>query len=175
MAYEIGIRIDDEGRSDPRQLIRVHEFEAPGLVFDIPGLSVSAAKVRHPPLTHAYAYRFDAPDRSILLSGDTAVSPALVELAQGSDVLVHEAMHLAGLDRLLANASHAAMLREHLLASHTVTADIGGIAAAAGVKTLVLNHFVPGGEPSITDEMWLEAPRRDFAGEALVGRDLQVI
>jgi ribonuclease BN (tRNA processing enzyme) len=175
MGYDIDIRIGDEGRVDLRKLVRVHEFEAGGTVFEIENLKVSATKVRHPPLTHAYAYRFDTPGRSIVLSGDTAVSPELVGFAKGADVLLHEVMHLAGLDRLLARVPNASTLREHLIASHTTTEEVGKVAAEAGVKTLVLNHFVPGDDPSITDEMWVADVRKDFSGPIIAGRDLQII
>jgi len=49
---------------------------------------------------------------------------------------------------------------------------VGRIAAAAGVKTLVLSHFVPGDDPTITDAMWTEGVRAHFKGEVVVGRDL---
>ena len=70
---------------------------------------------------------------------------------------------------------NAATLREHLLASHTVTEDIGKVAAAAGVKTLVLSHLVPSDDASITDEMWAEGVRRHYGGTLIVGRDLMEI
>ena len=57
---------------------------------------------------------------------------------------------------------NAATLREHLLASHTVTEDIGKVAAAAGVKTLVLSHLVPPDDNSITDDMWMEGVRKHY-------------
>jgi len=175
MRYDIDIRIDDEGRADLRKLVRVHEFEANGRVLETDAVRISAVKVIHPPLPHAYAYRFDAPDRSIVLSGDTAVCRELIGFAQGADVLLHEVMHLAGIDRIVARTPGAARLREHLLAAHTTTAEVGKVAAAAGVRTLVLNHLVPGDDPSITDEMWRAEPTADFGGEVVVGRDLQVI
>jgi len=175
MAYDIDIRIDDEQRADLRTLVRAHEFEARGPVCELSGVKVSAAHVIHPPLTHSYAYRFDAPDRSIVHSGDTCYCPALVDFARGADVLLHEVMHLDGIDRLVARMPGAARLREHLMAAHTTTQEVGKVAAAAGVKTLVLNHFVPGDDPAITDAMWAADPARDFAGRVIVGRDLQVI
>jgi ribonuclease BN (tRNA processing enzyme) len=49
---------------------------------------------------------------------------------------------------------------------------VGRIATRAGVKTLVLSHFVPGGAPAIPDQTWLEAVRPTFAGNIVVGRDL---
>ncbi|HLL27292.1 MAG TPA: MBL fold metallo-hydrolase [Xanthobacteraceae bacterium] len=175
MKYDIDIRIADEGRPDLRRLVVVHEFDAPGLVFETDGLKVRTAKVRHPPITQAYAYRFDTDARSIVLSGDTTYSPELIALAQGADVLVHEAMNLSGIDRLLSRNPNATTLRAHLLASHATTEQVGEVAAAAGVKTVVLYHFVPGDDPSITDDMWIEGVRKHFAGEVIVGKELQTI
>src|SRR5262249_7432941 len=175
LAYDIELRIGGEGRPDLRELGRVREFEPPGPVFDADGLRVSATKVRHPPLSHAYAYRFDTPGRSIVLSGDTTYSPELIALARGADVLVHEVMHLEGLDRLLSRVPNAPSLRKHLIDSHTTTEQLGRVAAEAGVRTLVLSHFVPGDDPSITDAMWSEGVRKNFFGEIVVGRDLMMI
>jgi ribonuclease BN (tRNA processing enzyme) len=170
--FDIETRIADEGRVDLRRLVTAHEFAKDGQVMRNEDVKVTAARVRHPPIDNAFAYRFDCADRSIVISGDTAYAPSLVELAKGADVLVCEAMHLAGIERLLAKVPNAATLREHLLASHTALEDVGKMAAEAGVKTLVLSHLVPGDDPSITEEMWLEGPRRHFKGEVIVGRDL---
>jgi ribonuclease BN (tRNA processing enzyme) len=175
MAYDIGIRIEDEDRVDLRQLVRVHEFKAPCVLAETAGGRISVAKVRHPPLAHAYAYRFDAPDRSIVLSGDTRYCHEMIDLAQGADVLLHEVMNLDAIERLVARVPNVGRLREHLLAAHTTTTEVGKIAAAAGVKTLVLNHFVPGDDPAMTDDVWREDPAKDFAGSVIVGRDLQAI
>jgi ribonuclease BN (tRNA processing enzyme) len=170
--FDIETRIGDEGRPDLRKLVTAHEFAEPGLVMQNADVKVTSARVRHPPIVHAYAYRFDAADRSIVISGDTTYSPELIALAKGADVLVSEVMHLAGLEALLKKVPNAATLREHLLASHIVTEDLGKLAAAAGVKTLVLTHFVPPDDNSITDEMWMEGVRKHYNGQIIVGRDL---
>ena len=44
--------------------------------------------------------------------------------------------------------------------------------ATAEVKTLVLNHFVPGDDKSVTPQVWTEAVRTTFAGNIVVGGDL---
>lgn len=175
MKFDIETRMADEGRPDLRKLVVAHEFDKPGVVMQNDDVKVSCALVRHPPITQAYAYRFDARDRSIVISGDTAYAPALAEFAKGADVLVHEIMHLGGLEALLKRVPNAATLKEHLLASHTLPEDVGRVAAAAGVKTLVLSHFVPGDDPSITDEMWAEGVRRHYGGRIVVGKDLMEI
>jgi ribonuclease BN (tRNA processing enzyme) len=170
--FDIETRIADEGRVDLRRLVTAHEFARDGQVMRNEDVRVTAARVRHPPIKEAYAYRFDCPDRAVVISGDTAYSPELVALAKGADVLVCEAMHLAGLEALLKKVPNAATLREHLLASHVATEEVGRIAAEAGVKTLVMSHLVPGDDPSITDEMWMEGVRKHYQGTVVVGRDL---
>jgi ribonuclease BN (tRNA processing enzyme) len=170
--FDIETRIADEGRVDLRKLVTAHEFAKDGQVMRNEDVTVTAARVRHPPIDNAFAYRFDCPGRSIVISGDTAYAPALVELAKGADVLVCEAMHLGGLEALLKKVPNAATLREHLLASHTVTENVGKMASEAGVKTLVLSHLVPGDDPSITEAMWIEGARKHFGGTIVVGRDL---
>src|SRR6266540_4081942 len=142
--FDIETRIADEGRPDLRKLVTAHEFAEPGLVMQNADVKVTAARVRHP----------------------------LIVLARGADVLVHETMHLGGLESLLKRVPNAATLREHVLASHTATEDIGKVAAAAGVKTLVLSHFVPQDDNSITDDMWMEGVRKHYGGTIIVGRDL---
>ena len=171
-AADIDVRIRDEGRPALAPLIHPHEVSKAGLVMQDERVKVTAALVEHPLVSPAFAYRFDGPDRSIVISGDTTKSDHLIELAKGADVLVHEAMWLPGIERIVAREPNATTLRKHLLESHTVVEDCGRIAEAAGVKTLVLSHFVPGGDPSITDEMWASAASRYFKGRVIVGHDL---
>jgi ribonuclease BN (tRNA processing enzyme) len=173
--FDIDTRIVDEGRPDPRQLIFVHEFDKQGVVMQNADVKVSSCRVRHPPITQSYAYRFDAKDRSVVISGDTAYAPELAEFAKGADVLVHEVMYLPGIERLIKQLPNAKRLREHLMAAHTLPEDVGRIAARAGVNTLVLSHFVPGDDASITDEQWAEGVRKYFKGRIIVGKDLMEI
>jgi ribonuclease BN (tRNA processing enzyme) len=173
--FDIDTRLVDEGGTDPHKLITVHEFDQVGLVMQNNDARVTSCRVRHPPITQSYAYRFDAKDRSIVISGDTAYAPELAEFATGADVLVHEVMYLPAIEKLVRQEPGKKRLREHLLASHTSTEEVGRIAAQAGVKTLVLTHFVPGDDPSITDEQWSEGVRKYFKGRLIVGKDLMEI
>ena len=175
LKFDIDTRIDDEGRADPRTLITPHEFDKPGVVLTNDDVKVTTCLVRHPPIKQSYAYRFDAKDRSVVISGDTAYAPELAEFAKGADVLVHEVMYLPGIEALLKRLPNAKRLREHLMAAHTLPEDVGKIAAQAGVKTLVLSHFVPGDDASITDERWSEGARKYFKGQIIVGKDLMEI
>ena len=169
---DIKVRIADEGRPPLAPLIRPHEITADGLVFRDGELSVTCARVHHPLVADAYAYRFDAPDRSIVISGDTSPSPALAKLAKNADVLVHEVMYLPAIDKIAAGARDPAALKRHLLDSHTPVEEAGRIATEANVKTLVLSHFVPGETAAVADDVWLRAAKSTFKGEVIVGRDL---
>ena len=170
--YDIKTRMADEGRPPLKDLIAVHEITGDGLVMQDKNVTVTAALVEHPLVKPAFAYRFDCPDRSIVISGDTRPSENLVRLAKGADILVHEVMYLPAIEQLIAREPNATTLRTHLLASHTTTEQVGRIATEAGVKTLVLSHFVPGGPPIIADEVWRDAVRPTFSGNLVIGRDL---
>lgn len=174
--HDIITRMADEGRPPLYNLIRTHEFTRGGIIFSDQerGLTITAALVEHPPIEYSYAYRFDAPDRSIVISGDTRPCTSLIELAKGADVLIHEVLFPDALGTPLLSVPNASKLTSHLLESHTSITDVGRIAAAAGVKKLVLSHLVPGYE-EITQEMWLAALQRGFNGEIVVGEDLMEI
>lgn len=157
-ACDIDIRIADEDRVPLLPLVHVHEFNDGGRVMGDENLTVTAAVVDHPPVAPAFAYRFDASDRSIVISGDTLPSDNLIKLAEGADVLVHEALYVPAIDRLAARVPNAAALKRSILSHHTSVEEAGRVARAAGVKKLVLSHFVPSDDPAVTDQMWLEGP-----------------
>jgi len=170
---DIETRIKDEGLYDLRKNVRAHDLDHEGAVLRNAAVTVTSCRVSHPPITESYAYRFDAKDRSVVISGDTAYLPKLANFAKGADVLIHEAMYLPAVDALAKSSPNPERLRQHLLASHTSTEDVGRIAKEAGVKTLVLSHLVPGvASTAITDEMWAEGVRKHYSGKLIVGKDL---
>jgi ribonuclease BN (tRNA processing enzyme) len=170
---DIEIRIPDEGKPDPRRLLVVKEIEGSGPVLSNQRVKVSAFRTPHPPiLERNYAYRFETPNGIIVYACDTAYNPELAKFAAGADLLIHEALYLPAVDALASRIKNAATLKEHLLAAHTTTEDVGRVAQAAGVKKLVLSHLVPGDDPSISDDMWIEGARKHYAGPIVVARDL---
>ena len=173
-AYDIHIRETDEGRLPLAPLIVPHEITHAGQVMHDENLKVTAALVQHPPVVPAFAYRFDCPDRSIVFSGDTRPSENLIELARGADILVHEVIDLQVIDKVVKVEAMATRLRAHLEAAHTSMTEVGQIASRAGVKTLLLNHFVPG-TPPIPDQVWIDAVKPHFKGRLIIGRDLMVL
>ena len=172
--FDIDTRTADEGRPDFDAMTRVVEFNEEGLLLDDGKVKVRCVRNLHPPIRESYALRFDTPDRSVAFSGDTTYSPSVVALAKGADVLVHEVMYLPALDALIASEPNAKTLREHLLASHSTPEQVGRVATEAGVGTLVLSHFVPGG-PMVADQTWLAEVRPHFSGRIVIAHDLMTL
>jgi ribonuclease BN (tRNA processing enzyme) len=171
-AYDIETRIANEGRVPLVPLVHVHELTAGGLVLRDDAVTITSTLVDHPPVVPAFAYRVDAPDRSIVISGDTRPSSNLVTLARGADILVHSAFYPPAIDRLVAGVPNARTLKASILAHQTSAEDAGRAAQSAGVKTLVLSHLVPPDDPEVTDQTWIDAARVHFSGTVIVGKDL---
>lgn len=169
---DIEIRIADSGRADLRKLVNVHEFSE-GPVLANQDLAVVALRNLHPPVADSFALRFDLGDgRRIVFSGDTAYFPPLAAFARGADYLIHEVMYGPAVERTAQRNPTATTMLAHLKASHTLAEDVGRIAAAAAVKKLVLTHFVPADDDSITPQMWTDAVAKTYSGPIVIGKDL---
>jgi ribonuclease BN (tRNA processing enzyme) len=174
--FDIDTRIADEGRPDLRSQVRTHEYTQ-GPVLESAGMRVTALRNLHPPIVESFALKFELGAKTIVFSGDTAYFPPLADFAKGADYLIHEVMYAPAMEAIVRRTANGATLLAHLKASHTLPDDVGRIAAAAQVKTLVLNHLVPEtgfvfDGTTLTAQMWIDAVRATFAGEVVVGRDL---
>lgn len=199
-AYNINLRIADEGRANVLDSIRVHEVgvardgEAPDIDLgcagdgsteesaappmdpvviqpeDERGVRVTAVLVQHAPVFPAFGFRFDTPHGSVAFSGDTGPCDNVVRLAKGADVLVHEVIEIDRLPGLRRLPNYEAV-RNHLARSHSAPEQVGTIAARAGVGTLVLSHLVPG-DADLAEDEWEARVRATFDGEVVCGVDL---
>src|SRR5437868_12538723 len=132
--FDVETRIQDEGRPDPRPLLVAKDITEDGVVLQTPDVKVTAFRTPHPPIVDNFAYKFETPDGTIVFSSDTAYNPKLAEFAKGADVLVHEALYVPWVDKLVARVRNGATLKKHLLESHTSAQDVGRAADAANVK-----------------------------------------
>src|SRR5436305_6172382 len=162
--FDLETRIEDEGRPDPRPLLVAKDITEDGVVLQTADVKVTAFRTPHPPIVDNFAYKFETPDGIIVFSSDTAYNPKLAEFANGADVLVHEALYVPWVDRLVARTKNGASLKKHLMESHTATEDVGRIAAAAEDKVLVRSHLVPGDDPQVTDVNWIDSVRKACSG-----------
>lgn len=124
------------------------------------------------------SFRFDLARRSIVYTGDTGPSRAVEELAQGADLLVAEMMDV---EFTIANVRlnspdldprAAAGMERHLRDHHLLPADVGRLAARAGVKGVVVTHFV--GEEVNTPRhfAYLREIAEHFDGPVVIADDL---
>lgn len=170
----------------PMKPIPTHELTAPGFVMKNELVRVTCGLENHPSVRPAFAYRFDFKDRSIVYASDTAPSASVAKLAKGADVLIHDAMLIPAVKKMIqaAIANGAKMSPEvfwkHMMADHTPVEKLGQIAQEAGVKTLVLYHLSP--TPLATSphqvmnpQPWIDGASKYFKGQIIFGEDLTVI
>ncbi|MBC7829970.1 MAG: MBL fold metallo-hydrolase [Chitinophagaceae bacterium] len=170
--FDIDTRIRDEGRPDIRSLVISHEYSA-GIVLAESDFQVSALSNIHPPIKDSFALKFNLGEKIVVFSGDTAYCPALAPFASGADYLVHEVMYGPAIENMLKRRPNASKLKESIMSHHTLAEDVGKIAKQANVKNLILNHFVPPDDITLTDQLWIDIVRKTFSGNIIVGKDLQ--
>ena len=87
-AEDINIRIDGSQPQNATGIqVNAHEIES-GEVYRDENVTVTAFPVVHGDWQHAFGFRFDTADRSIVVTGDTVATDAVVEACSGCDVLV---------------------------------------------------------------------------------------
>ena len=171
MKADIDLRIDDDGRDDLRDLVRIHVIDE-GVVLEQGGLTISAIRTEHPPLINCFAFSFKTDAHHAVFSGDTAPIKALEEFAQGADLLIHEAMLESALPSLLERIGNGSdKLMQHWLRSHTFAHDAAKTATNAGVKRLALSHLIPSDDPNYGPKDWQDACAEHWSGELIVGYD----
>lgn len=175
MVFDIAVRETDEGRPPFHDLFPIAHID-PERPLDIEGVVVTALRNRHPPIEDSFALKLHACGHALVLSGDTAPIDAMIGFANGTDLLVHEAMLPEGIQTILDRMEYDDdRLMAHILRSHSPAADVAQIATRAGVKALALNHLIPSGEPGITDDHWRAAVVPHYNGPLYIGQDGMVI
>lgn len=183
---ESGYGLPGTKRDDPAGMFTVTEI-TDGSKLTLGGMTVTAAQNTHYSFRagseddrkfKSLALRFDLPDRSIAYTGDTGPSANVERLAQGADLLFCE---MIDVDATLANERRnnperpqAARdeLKLHLVTQHLTPGEVGKLAARAGVKRLVITHYVAGGTGEVDKAQYLATIRKQYAGPASVANDL---
>lgn len=134
-----------------------------GLVFENADIKVEAFTVPHGDIRPSFGYRVTTADKVIVISGDTAYSEELAQMAKGADILIHEVM--SG-DRL---ATQSEFWQQYHGASHTSAADVGRVAAIAEPDLVVLYHILF--FDASADDIVAEA-NRVWPGKVVLANDL---
>jgi phosphoribosyl 1,2-cyclic phosphodiesterase len=176
-AYHLNVMPLDARMPDAGALVRAIDIHVPPwtagvtqipvAVFDDDAVRVTAVAVMHGRAVPALAYRFDTADGSVAFSGDTAVNDALIALAQGADILVHQVADLGYLKR---HGTDEAEL-DRMAALHTDVTQVGDVAERARVCELILTHYLPADPDAITDVEWARRAGQGFSGRTSAGRD----
>jgi ribonuclease Z len=163
-SYDIHVRRDiDEKVSAKGIEVTAHDISA-GVVYDAGGVKITAFLVDHGPVRPAYGYRVDHNGHSVTLSGDTRPSENLVAVSKGVDVLIHEAVNVDALRRLVPSER----LLEAIVAHHTTADQAAEVFRRAGPKLAVFSHAE--GMPALVEEV-----NRSYSGRVEAGEDLMVI
>ena len=162
---DIDIRLHGSQPQNPTGIqVETHEIDE-GEIYRDENVTVTAFEVPHGAWEHSYGFRFDTADRSIVVTGDTVPTDAVVEACNGCDILVHEVYAKWGLDRREPD------WQAYHRASHTSGVELGEIASRAQPKLLVLYHQLLWGA---TETQLLAEIRQSFDGPVVFANDLDV-
>jgi ribonuclease BN (tRNA processing enzyme) len=148
--------------------VNAHEIK-PGVVYKDANVTVTAFATKH--AMESFGYRFDTPDRSIVISGDTNPTQATIEACRGCDVLIHEVLTHDWLSRRKDFHAYAAV-------HHTTTTQLTELAKQAKPGLLILYHASLSLRPAVDSERSPPAvllnEMSQYPGRVVVGRDLDV-
>jgi ribonuclease Z len=164
-AEDINIRLRGLEPSKPRgYVVNVHEIKT-GVIYRDENVTVKAFPVKHGSWKHALGFRFETPDRVIVISGDCSPSESVIEACNGCDVLIHEVYSTAGFAR------RPPEWRRYHSNFHTSSKELAGIVAKARPGLLVLYHQLLWG---VTPEQLLDEIKQDYQGRVVYGNDLDI-
>lgn len=166
-AYEEDIHLrlhGDQPSNAAGYQVNAHEIR-PGVIYKDPNVTVKAFPVRHGAGSHAFGYRFETPDRVIVLSGDTTPSPSVVENCHSCDVLIHEVYSQAGFEK------RAPQWQRYHSRYHTSSVELAKIALQAKPGLIILYHQLLWGT---TQDELLKEIRQIYDGKVVYGNDLEV-
>lgn len=164
LAPDISYRIGHHPDITEPPSIQVHEYTE-GQVWDADGVRITVAPTDHRPVEPTIAFRVEYDGASVVLAGDTVPCATLDELASAADALVHTVIRADLVEQIPVQR-----LRD-ILDYHSSVEQAGATAARAGVKTLVLTHYVPPLVPGQEDQ-WRQRAATEFSGRIELGDDL---
>lgn len=158
-AEDIRVRTSNGGEraSSPAPRVQVHEID-PGIVYRDALVTVTAFRVHHGTWKNAFGYRFQTPDKDIVISGDAAPPSAIPAQCKRCDILIHER-----------GISHRAAAGEYQRQFHTSMEDLLAVAKLSRPTLLVLYHQRPG-----PNEEALDFLAKGYDGRVVVAKDLDV-
>jgi ribonuclease BN (tRNA processing enzyme)/acetyl esterase/lipase len=185
-AYRVDIETRTNADGNQRRFpngwrVNAHEIKA-GIIYKDDKVTVTAFATKH--AMESYGYRFDTPDRRIVISGDTNPVEETIKVCDSCDILIHEAQPL----QLLAKMPES--IQSFVAKYHTTTEQLAELATRAKPKLLVIYHtvsFPPGIVPPrllppkggadalyASPEMLQKEIGSRYSGKFVIGKDLDV-
>jgi ribonuclease BN (tRNA processing enzyme) len=157
-----------EHRSTAGLTVEAHDV-TPGVVYKDANVTVTAFQNAHGEWRQTYGYQFKTADRTIVISGDTNPSAALIEHCQKCDVLIHEVYSEDYMPAAVPNWV------EYRAKYHTTTTQLAEIANKTQPGLLIMHHRGIGPrDKQIPDAQYLAEVGRTYKGKVVVGQDLDV-
>jgi ribonuclease BN (tRNA processing enzyme) len=143
---------------------------APGVVYRDSNVTVRAFPARHEEMVDSFSYRFETPDRTIVISGDTAPTQAFIDHACNCDVLIHEAYSM------MASRNVARPSPEFRRRHHTSSTELAEIANKVRPGLLITYHRSNAGEEATSPngDVLIEEISLDYDGPVVAANDLDV-
>jgi ribonuclease Z len=148
-------------------MVEVTEVE-PGDVLGLAGAQVSIHRTDHRPVAPTVGFRIEHEGAVAALAGDGVPCDELDELCRDADLYVQTVIR-AELVLAVPNP------RLHdIVDYHSTVEQAAQTATRAGVKTLVLTHYVPPMAPG-DEEAWRALAAAHFSGPIVLGDDLTTV
>ena len=160
--------------------VLAHETIEPGIVLEDGDLKVTAYIAEHPPIHPAVGYRFDYRGRSVVISGDSNVTEETLKIADGADLLLHDALSVPTLNALMAALSAEGQTRQAKIVAdvmdyHASAASLVEFSETSNVDMVAFYHLVPVPPTSLLEDVFLRgAPDNVILTEDLMWFELPI-
>ncbi|MGB6057646.1 MAG: ribonuclease Z [Microthrixaceae bacterium] len=161
---DIGYRMSHHADLNWEPQLEITEV-SDGTAGEFGNVKISAAPTDHRPVEPSIAFRMESAEGTVVVAGDTVPCATLDDLCRGADVLVHTALRADILSTV------PIQRLQDILDYHSSVEQCAQTAEKAGVKTLMLTHYVPAPLPGTEDD-WRKLAAEHFGGRVEVGSDL---
>jgi len=180
-AVNAGYRLDRSYRTahhgtdllPPALGILEHQTIMPGVILEDGDLKISAYAAEHSPVEPAVGYRFDYRDRSVVISGDSNVTADTLKIAEGADLILHDALSIATVTALSEAMSATGQPRRSKIMAdvmdyHASTESLIDLGEKSDVGMVSFYHLVPAPPNSLVEDIFLRGTPDNY----LLAKDL---
>jgi ribonuclease Z len=148
-------------------IVEVNEVK-PGDAFELNATLVRVGQTDHRPVEPTVSFRVEDAEKAVVLGGDGVPCDGLDETCRDADAYVQTVLR-EDIVKMVPNPRF-----QEILDYHSSVQDAAKTATRAGVKTLVLTHYIPGIAAGAEDE-WRALAAEHFAGDIVLGDDLTTL